>query len=29
VVYDRNDTPFLLTIANYRADQFNIRIDSH
>lgn len=29
VVYDRSNTPFLLTIANYRADKFNIRIDSN
>ncbi|MEM5518296.1 GntR family transcriptional regulator [Henriciella sp. AS95] len=28
-VYDKKDRPFLVTIANYRADKFNIRIDLH
>ena len=28
-VYDKKDRPFLVTVANYRADKFNIRIDLH
>ena len=28
-VYDRQDMPFLVTFAHYRADRFNIRLDLH
>ncbi len=28
-VYDKDEQPFLVTVANYRADKFNIRIELH